>query len=138
MIYALDTNTISYLLRGEGSVDDNFEHEIINNGNLYAIPYIVVYEIKRWLLDNPSKQLLDFEKSFDLLFKNVENNANMPITVWNKAAKIYISLKQKGQLINEIDILIAAYCLVNDYTLVTRNLKDFKRIDGLNLVNWYD
>ena len=62
----------------------------------------------------------------------------MPIEVWNKAAEIYISLKQKGQLIKEADILIAAYCLVNGYTLVTRNIKDFIRIDDLNFINWYD
>ena len=62
----------------------------------------------------------------------------MPIIVWNKAVEIYIALKQKGKLIKEADILIAAYCLVNGYTLITRNIKDFNRIDGLNFVNWFD
>ena len=138
MIYALDTNTISNLLRGEGNVEMNFQHEIIQSGNFYTIPLIVVFEIKRWLLDKPSKQLQTFAKQFDLLFNNIENKSEMPLTVWNKAAEIYISLKQKGQLVNEFDILIAAYCLINDYTLITRNVKDFKRIDGLNIVNWFD
>jgi len=62
----------------------------------------------------------------------------MPAAVWNKAAEIYIALKQKGQLIKESDILIAAYCLINNYTLATRNTRDFSRINGLNLVNWFD
>jgi tRNA(fMet)-specific endonuclease VapC len=41
-------------------------------------------------------------------------------------------------VIGDADILIAAYCLVNDYTLVTNNTNDFNRIDGLKLVNWKD
>ena len=138
MIYTLDTNTISNLLRGEGNIEKNFRQEIIQAGNCYAIPLIVVFEIRRWLLDKPTKQLQEFSRQFDLLFKSVEAEAEMPIAVWNKAAEIYIALKQKGQLIKEIDILIAAYCLVNGYTLATRNTKDFTRIDGLNLVNWFD
>ena len=138
MIYALDTNTISNLLRGEGNIEKNFQQEIIQAGNIYAIPLIVVFEIKRWLLDKPSKQLQDFAQQFNLLFQSVEDEAEMPVAVWNRAADIYIALKQKGQLIKEADILIAAYCLENNYTLATRNTKDFNRIDGLNLVNWFD
>ena len=138
MIYALDTNTISNLLRGEGNIEKNFQQEIIQARNLYAIPLIVVFEIKRWLLDKPSKQLQDFALYFNLLFQSVVEEADMPVAVWNKAAEIYIALKQKGQLIKDSDILIAAYCLVNGYTLATRNTKDFIRIDGLNLINWFD
>ena len=41
MIYALDTNTISYLLRGEGNVEKYFQQEIIQSGNFYVIPFIV-------------------------------------------------------------------------------------------------
>ena len=98
MIYALDTNTISNLLRGEGNIEKNFHQEIIQAGNLYTIPIIVVFEIKRWLLDKPSKQLQDFARHFEFLFQSVEEDAEMPVAVWNKAAEIYIALKQKGQL----------------------------------------
>ena len=36
------------------------------------------------------------------------------------------------------DILIAAFCVVNDYLLVTDNTKHFKDIDGLQFVNWVE
>ena len=94
MTYALDTNTISNLLRGEGNVEKNFQHEIIELKNLYAIPLIVVFEIKRWLRDKPSKQLKDFEKYFNIIFQYVEDEAEMPAAVWNKAVEIYIMFKQ--------------------------------------------
>jgi predicted nucleic acid-binding protein len=79
-----------------------------------------------------------FAQEFDALFQTVKSKAEMPMDVWDKAADIYIALKQKGQLIKDADILIAAYCMVNDYTLVTRNKDDFKRIDGLVFVDWFE
>ena len=135
--YALDTNTISYFLRGEGNVDEHFQKEIIDANNAYAVPHIVIYEIKRWLLDKPTKQNQAFAQEFDALFHCVKEAAEMPFQIWKKAAEIYISLKQKGQLIGDADILIAAYCLVNGYTLVTSNEDDFARIENLRIVNWY-
>ena len=136
MTYALDTNTISFFLWGEGNVDSYFQKEIIEAGNAYAIPFIVVYEIKRWLLDRPTKQFRVFAEQFNHLFESAEDKADMPNAVWEQAADIYIALKQKGQLIGDADILIAAYCIANDYTLVTDNTNDFNRIDGLNFINW--
>jgi len=70
-------------------------------------------------------------------FHNVRDTSEMSLDVWKKAAEIYIELKSRGQLIGDADILIVSYCLVNYYTLVTRNIKDFERIDDLKLVNWY-
>ena len=75
---------------------------------------------------------------FEIFYKNGQSRAKTPIEVYEKATEIYIALKQKGQLIGDADILIAAYCLVNGYTLVTNNTNDFDRIDGLRIVNWYE
>ena len=136
-IYALDANTISYLLRAEGNVSANFQKEILEANNPYVVPYIVVYEVKRWLYDKPTKQMQLFSKKFDLFFSAVEEDAEMGSDVWNTASQIYINLKHRGQLIGDADILIAAYCMVNDCTLVTRNERDFKRLSDLQLVNWF-
>jgi len=134
--YVLDSNTISYMLRSEGDVRTNFAAEL-NRGNEYAIPFIVMHEVKRWLLYKSTKTLKVYNQEFDGLFSLARHNAEMPIGLWEKATDIYITLKSKGQLIGNSDILIAAYCMVNDYTLVTRNTDDFKRIDGLKFTNWF-
>jgi predicted nucleic acid-binding protein len=68
-VYALDANTISYLLRGEGAVDSHFEQELIKADNLYVVPYIVVYEVRRWLRDRPTRQSKFLPKSLMLYFK---------------------------------------------------------------------
>ena len=137
MIYALDSNTITYILRDEGNTRSNFNHEIIERGNYYAIPFMVMHEVKRWLLYKPTKTLKAYNQEFDNLFLSVKYRAEMPINVWEKATDVHIALKSKGQLIGNADILIAAYCMVNDYTLITRNVSDFERIDGLKFDNWY-
>ena len=56
--------------------------------------------------------------------------------VWKKAEEVYAELYSKGFTVGEIDILIAAFCLVNNYTLVTNNTKDFENINGLNFLDW--
>ena len=137
-VYALDANTISYLLRAEGNVSVNFQKEILEANNPYVMPYIVVYEVKRWLHDKPTKQMQIFSHKFDTFFSAVEEDAEMGSDVWNAASQIYIDLKHRGQLIGDADILIAAYYIVNDCTLVTRNERDFKRISGLQFVNWFE
>jgi tRNA(fMet)-specific endonuclease VapC len=137
MTFALDSNTVSYLLRGEGDVKKRFEREIVQAGNSYAIPLIVVFEVKRWLLDKPTAITRAYDKAFDAMLQPVRAQVEMPVGVWLEAVDVYISLKRKGRLIGDSDIIIAAYCLVNGYTLVTRNTNDFGRIDGLKLVDWY-
>ena len=134
--YALDSNTVSYFLRNEGNVRDCFKRESIKN--MYAIPLTVFYEVKRWLLYKPTKITRQYAQEFDVLFQSVQENSEMPIEVYKKAADIYMALKQKGQLIHDADIMIAAYCLANNYILVTRNTDDFNRISDLKHVNWFD
>lgn len=35
-----------------------------------------------------------------------------------------------------MDMLIASCSIAKDYTLITNNLKEFKRIKGLKVENW--
>jgi len=139
MIYALDTNVISDFLQGEGNVEANFKSIIIesNGTNHYAIPYLVYYELKCWLNHEPDEEKIEHGKTFDRLFAIVENRASITPAVWKKAAEIFIELKNKGRKAGSMDIIIAAFCLVNNYTLVSNNVRDFRNIDGLKFTNWF-
>jgi tRNA(fMet)-specific endonuclease VapC len=46
------------------------------------------------------------------------------------------TLEKKGNIIGSNDLLIAAHALSLDWILVTNNEKEFKRVDGLKIVNW--
>jgi tRNA(fMet)-specific endonuclease VapC len=58
--------------------------------------------------------------------------------IWKRFAHIRGSLRRRGQLIPDFDILIAATAIHHDLTLVTRNQKHLARIPGLKLDVEYD
>ncbi len=131
MIYALDSNIISYLLKKDQKTQNNFL-QAVNNGHEYIIPPMVYYEVKRWLLiKNAAVQLSEFEKLCRYTVKVV-----MDEFAWEKAIEISVNLTRKGKPIDDVDILIAAYCITNDYVLVTNNTRHFEEIDGLQHTNW--
>jgi len=138
MIYALDTNTISFLLRQNRNpeVRRRFE-EIIEHGDVYVIPPICHYEVNWYLIHkNATAQL----RIFNELYENSFSELNMGEAEFIKAAEIRANLESRGLPIGnkDADIFIAAHCLVNGYTLVTDNTRDFERIDGLKIANWKD
>lgn len=53
------------------------------------------------------------------------------------AAKVRAGLEAKGTPIGPLDTLIAGTALAAGGTLVTRNVKEFRRVDGLLVENWY-
>ncbi len=51
-------------------------------------------------------------------------------------AQVRWALEQSGQLIGPNDMLIAAQALACECVLVTANLAEFSRVEGLRLENW--
>lgn len=48
-------------------------------------------------------------------------------------ARQRVQLRRRGQLTPDLDLIIAATALVHDQTLMTRNLRHFERIPGLQI-----
>ena len=96
------------------------------------MPLIVYYEARRGLLaSNATNKMRVFNKLCARL-----NINSLTIADMNTAASIYAERKRRGAPINDADLLIAAQCVTNGYTLVTNNIKHFDGIQGLRLVNW--
>jgi tRNA(fMet)-specific endonuclease VapC len=132
MILALDANIISYILKEDDDVVSRYRKEIMQ-GNTFIMPPVAFYEVQRGLL---ARRLLKKMKIFEDFCKDVDVGV-FDTQMWLKSAQIYAALNQKGKPVGgDGDIQIAAFCLVNDYTLVTNNTKHFEHIDGLKLVNW--
>jgi tRNA(fMet)-specific endonuclease VapC len=53
-----------------------------------------------------------------------------------RAGEIRAYLQARGTPIGPYDILIAGQALARELTLVTRNIREFSRIDGLRVENW--
>jgi len=131
MIFALDTNIISYILNKDVEIGKKYRKEF-REGNDFIIPPIVFYEVQKGLL---ARGLQAKQQVFDNLCKySPVGDFSFPVLL--KAAEIHALLHQQGNLIEDGDIFIAAFCIINDFTLVTNNIRHFKRIDGLKLVNW--
>jgi tRNA(fMet)-specific endonuclease VapC len=51
-------------------------------------------------------------------------------------AKEKARLRRKGKSLDDFDLLIGATAISNNLTLVTRNISDFERIEGIEIENW--
>ena len=133
MIYALDTNIIIHLINHDKAVLAKRD-EVIESGSRFIIPPVVDYEMRRGFIYKPSP------KKESLYFNLITHCGigDMTSQAWFRAAKIYAELRRNNFTVGDSDILIAAFCIVNNYTLVTNNIKHFKDIDGLIHENWID
>jgi tRNA(fMet)-specific endonuclease VapC len=55
------------------------------------------------------------------------------ISVSRTYAKLWASLASQGITIGSHDLIIAATALSMDYTIITANIRDFRKIEGLKL-----
>jgi len=76
------------------------------------------------------------------LEQTVRHLAAIPkvVSIDESVALEFDRLRQNKKLkkIGRSDLLIAAITLANRATLVTRNLKDFRQVPGLQVENWAD
>jgi len=131
MIYALDSNIISYLVDNNKQIISQ-ARDICSNGGSIVIPPMVYYEVLRGFRHrrSPKKESAFFHTC------SMFPVGKMNIDTWEKAADIYGKSRKTGRVIDDGDILIAAFCVTNGYTLVTNNEKHFKGIEGLAIENW--
>ncbi len=131
MMYVLDTNTLIYYFKGMGRVGERL---LAHSPQEIGIPALVVYELEVGLAKSiaPEKrrrQLADMLTVVDLLpFGAAEAR---------QAAQIRATLEKMGELIGLYDVLIAATALANQSKLVTHNVREFSRVEGLQVVDWY-
>jgi len=131
MIYSLDTNIIIHLIIGTSAVSARYE-ECLSNGGIIAISPYVDFEVRRGLR---YKNATAKERIYERLCQNW-NIGEINRNVWSQAVIIYVGLRHSGFTVGDADILIAAFCVENGYTLVTNNAKDFQNINGLCFVDW--
>lgn len=124
----LDTDTISYYLRGDDKVREKFithRYELASTTVNYSE---LIYGLKR----KDSKNLLS---KVELMFEN--------ITLYSfdkNAARVFGVLKallsQKGTTVADMDLMIASIAIANQETLISNNLKHFEKIEGLRVQSW--
>lgn len=127
----IDTDILSYYFRGDKNVVKNFEN-YLDTYELIEISIITYYEIISGLqAKNALKQLEIFEEFArdNLVIPLTENSCKI-------SGEIYSILKNKGEIVDDIDLLIAGVAIENEMVLVTNNEKHFQRIPDLKIENW--
>jgi len=130
-MYALDTNSLIYFFKGMGRVA---ERVLSTPPRSLAIPAVVLYEVEVGIAKSSSPARRRFQLEQLLALLDVLPFGTAEATV---AARIRADLELAGTPIGTLDTLIAGTALRHGATLVTRNLKEFQRIDGLAVEDWY-
>lgn len=131
MQYLLDTGICVFFLRGKLNLDEILR--IKGRKNCF-ISEITVVEL-RYGAENSLNPI----KSHQSVDAFVNGLTIIPIfNVINLYAKEKVRLKNIGKpMHDEFDLLIGVTAIENKLTLVTDNIKDFERLDGIVIENWF-
>jgi tRNA(fMet)-specific endonuclease VapC len=129
----LDTNIVSALLNAaRGGVRDRFKRAKLE-GKLF-VPSIVVHEL--WFGVLQSKRQRENGQALGVFLSGDVSLLAFDEEDALRAAELRAKLEGGGQPIGAYDLLIAAQALRSTATLVSGNVREFGRIDGLKLENW--
>lgn len=127
----LDTSIVIDIIKGKESVEE-IENKLDSSKEDTFIPSPVIIELIRGIYlkdsiknikENEKERINNFLSSFAIL--NLDKESAI------KTGEIEAELRNKGEMIELFDIMIAAIALKNNQTLITRNKKHFEKIQGL-------
>lgn len=133
--YLLDTNICIYYLKKQFDLDKKiiqvgFENCYISEITLAELLFGVENAEEEYKERNLNK------------YKELEELFEERVIPIRDAFELYAihraKLKKTGKQIGDFDTLIAATALAHEMILVTRNVKHFERIEGLEIENWID
>ncbi len=131
MIRLLDTNTCIYFLnRASEKVVQQFKELSPSQIKLPSITVAELYygaEKSNFKAKNREK-VKRFVSTFEIV--------SFDEKACTAYAKIRHSLERSGTPVGPMDLLIASIGLAHNFTVVTNNIKEFKRVKGLKLQNW--
>ena len=127
--FMLDTDTVSFALRGQGRVA---AHLLEHRPSEICISSVTLAELRYGADMRRSRKLHGLIDTF------VEPIAVLPFdqTAADRFGGVAVALARQGVPIGEFDTLIAAHALAMRLTLVTNNTKHFNRVAGLTTENW--
>jgi tRNA(fMet)-specific endonuclease VapC len=127
--YMLDTDSVSYALRGQGNVASC----ILEHGPSELCMSVITLAELRFGADRRSSRKL--HRLIDTFAESV-----MPLPFDTAAAtrfgRLAADLASKGTPIGGFDAMIAAHAMAEKLVLVTNNAKHFGRVAGLRCENW--
>jgi tRNA(fMet)-specific endonuclease VapC len=131
MPYLLDTSICVFFLRGKLNLDQLIKEK--GRENCY-ISEITVFELRYGAGNSeyPAKS----HKAVDAFLNGL--STILIFGCIKSYAKEKVRLRKIGTpMHDEFDLLIGVTAVVNKLTLVTDNIKDFERLEGIKIENWF-
>lgn len=133
MKYLLDTNIVAFFLRGAYLLDAKIREVGIANCfvseiTLLELEYGVANSAPEW--KNRNQESLDnFSGAFEGRVLPIRN-------AFKLYAKNRVRLRKAGTPISDFDLLIGSTSVVNGLIMVSENVSELSRIEGIRLENW--
>jgi tRNA(fMet)-specific endonuclease VapC len=131
MIYLLDTNVCARYLNGKSLAI----RQRLQSTNLADIAVCSVVKGELFygaMKSNNLEKTLDRQQEFLKLFVSLPFDDDASLIY----GRIRAELSAKGIIIGANDLQIAAIAMVNNLILVTHNVREFSRVNGLRFEDW--
>jgi len=130
-MYLLDTNIISYWMRGDKRVIDRIKKHSPSDLALSTVTLAeILYGIEKSSMKKKERRL-KIEQISSLLSLYSFNEAAA-----GEYAVIRAQLEREGMVISERDTQIASIAMANKLIVVTHNAEEFVRIGKLKVEDW--
>lgn len=131
MKYLLDTNSFIYYFKGLGNVKQRL---LACQPNEIVLSSVVYYELQVGILKstNPQKRIAQLAHIKTQVSWVDFNEKSAQAT-----AQIRVALERIGKPIGCYDVQIAGMGLANDLVVVTHNVGEFGRVNGLKMEDWF-
>lgn len=121
----VDSDVLVDVLRGAPGADDKLANIAISLG--LATSTVTIFELLRGARDSAEiRKVFDVIEGFEVFPLDTPAAAD--------AADVWKALRSAGTPIDTGDLLIAGIAIATGLRLVTRNVRDFGRVPGLDLI----
>jgi tRNA(fMet)-specific endonuclease VapC len=139
-MYILDTDHVSILEQEDSAEAQRLSARLETVPEEDIATTIITYEeqTRGWLaFASKARTAAQEIKAYQRLQENLDDFRRITVLEFGEEASTeYQRLKRSRLRIGSMDLKIAAITLTLDATLLSRNLRDFRKIEGLKVEDW--
>lgn len=133
--YLLDTNIWIHFIKGEYDLRNRIQKVGFQSCYLSEITIAeLLYGVEK---SAPDRKAINLQRVLDLRTAFSEQTIAISGCL-AEYARQKAQLIRMGRRVDDLDIFIGSSSIVEGFTLVTRNTKDFINMNGIKLENWID
>jgi len=133
-VFMLDTDVCSYAIRRRPEAVRDRLRDAVARGDRIVVSSITYFEMRRGAAGPKASPRLAGE--IEAFCARLHGILPFEAAAADSAAALYATLASRGFAIGNNDTLIAGHALAAGCTVVTNNVREFGRVEGLVLEQW--